>query len=712
MTGLVNADVQVAGTLRNLHGGGKLQVNKLLAYGEPFKSFSSELHINGGEAALDNLLLTHNGARLTGSAAYNVDSRGFRFDLTGANIDFGNFREIMPVRLTVQGQAGFHFTGSGTEDAPVINGQLDLRNIVLNREMVGSMTVIVETHGENAVLNGRSSFTDAELNVDGNVRLRGDWPGQIALKFSRLDFDPLIRAYFQGQITGHSSIAGEIDIRGPMKRPGSLTITGNLNQLSADLENIKLQNDGPVHLAIDNSALKVDEFHLVGNQTDISLKGSAQLAGDHVLDLRSRGRVDLKLLQVFNPNLVGNGPATFTLNVGGSFDRAQLSGKLELNDASVSFVDLPNGLSHINGSMVFAADRIVIEKLTAQTGGGLLNLGGFLAWRSGFYFDLTATGKDVRLRYPPGVSSSADASLRYTGSAKSSLLSGDIVVTRFGMNPHFDFANYLAQSKKTPIITTLNPFLDNLRLDLHITSTPELRVETSLAKLSGDLDLRVRGTAARPAIIGRVNIAEGDVYFNGTKYRLERGDITFSNPLSIEPVINMDMSARVQDYDVTIGLHGQAIGGKGLSMTYRSDPPLSNSDIIGLLAFGRTSALGVTNASQPGQSTSDTATASNAILGEALNSTFTNRVQRLFPGGSRVTIDPQFIGAENNPSARVTIEQQVNNNITFTYSTSLTQSAETVIQVEYNIDKNVSIVAVRDQNGVLGFDVHIRRRKK
>jgi hypothetical protein len=35
-----------------------------------------------------------------------------------------------------------------------------------------------------------------------------------------------------------------------------------------------------------------------------------------------------------------------------------------------------------------------------------------------------------------------------------------------------------------------------------------------------------------------------------------------------------------------------------------------------------------------------------------------------------------------------------------------------VIQVEYNVDKNVSIVAVRDQYGVLGFDVHIRRHKK
>ena len=336
---------------------------------------------------------------------------------------------------------------------------------------------------------------------------------------------------------------------------------------------------------------------------------------------------------------------------------------------------------------------------------------GFLAYRNGIYFDLTAKGSDVRLRYPPGVSSSADATLRYTGSAKSSLLSGDILITRFGMNPHFDFANYLAQSKKAPIISTLNPFLDNMRLDMHITSTPELQVETSLAKLSGDLDLHVRGTAARPAIVGRVNIAEGDVFFNGTKYRLERGDITFSNPLSIEPVINLDMSARVQGYDVTIGLHGQAIGGKGISMTYRSDPPLANSDIIALLAFGRTRGQGVYTASQPGVNTNDTASASNAILGEALNATFSDRVQRLF-GASRVKIDPQFIGSENNPSARVTIEQQISNDITFTYVTSLTQSAETVIQVEYNIDKNVSIVAVRDQNGVLGFDIHIRRRKK
>jgi len=711
ITGVVTADVQADGTLHNLHGGGKLEIAKLTAWGEPYKGFSSDVHIAGTEVRLENIQLAHNGARLTGVAGYDFNNKNYRFDLTGSNIDFANFHEFNPPRMSVAGQAGFHVTGSGTMDAPVINGEVDLRNIVLNHESVGNMTIFAETHGEDVTLRGRSNFENAELNVDGKVHLRDEWPGQISLKFSHLDFDSLIRAYFQGDITGHSSLAGTVDIRGPIKRPRSLSITGSFNQLSADIENVKMQNNGLIHFALDNGALNLDEFHLVGTETDLAVKGSIQFTGNNEIDVRSRGRFNLKLLQGFNPNLLANGPATFTINVAGTMARPQLNGKLELTDASASFVDLPNGLSHINGSLVFAQDRMQIEKLTAQTGGGEINVGGYLAYHNGLYFDLTANGHDIRLRYPPGVSSAADASLRYTGSSKSSLLSGDILVNRFGMNPHFDFAAYLAQSKKTPMIATLNPFLDNMRLDLHITSTPDLRVETSLAKLSGDLDLRVRGTAARPAIIGRVNIAEGDIFFNGTKYRLERGDITFSNPLTIEPIINLEMSARVQDYDVTISLHGQAVGGKGLSMTYRSDPPLDNADIIALLAFGRTRSQGLYGASQPATNTNDAASASNAILGEALSATFTDRVQRLF-GASRVKIDPQYVGSENTTGPRVTIEQQINNNITFTYATSLTQSAETVIQVEYNIDKNVSIVAVRDQNGVLGFDVHIRRRKK
>jgi translocation and assembly module TamB len=381
-------------------------------------------------------------------------------------------------------------------------------------------------------------------------------------------------------------------------------------------------------------------------------------------------------------------------------------GQVTVRDAGVSFTDLPNGLSNINGTLVFNENRLQVQTLAANTGGGALNIGGFISYQNGIYFDLTARGKDVRLRYPPGLSAAADADLRYSGTPKASLLSGDILVTRFGVNPRFDFALYLATTKNAPTGPSANSLLDNMRIDVHVTSTPELRVETELAKIAGDADLRFRGTLARPTVLGRVNIAEGDIFFNSTKYRLERGDISFNNPVRIEPVLNVEASARVREYDITLGFHGSV---DKLSTTYRSEPPLPTADIIALLALGRTREDAVLN-NQPIQQ-NFAETASSAILGQALDAAVSSRVQKLF-GVSRIKIDPQVGGPETATGARVTIEQQVNNNVTLTYITNLARANQQIIQGEFNFSRDLSLVVVRDENGVLGFDIKIRHRKK
>jgi translocation and assembly module TamB len=60
----------------------------------------------------------------------------------------------------------------------------------------------------------------------------------------------------------------------------------------------------------------------------------------------------------------------------------------------------------------------------------------------------------------------------------------------------------------------------------------------------------------------------------------------------------------------------------------------------------------------------------------------------------------------------VTIEQQVARDLTITYITNVTSTQQQVIQVEYNVNKNVSIVALRDQNGTFGLDVKFKKRFK
>ena len=102
------------------------------------------------------------------------------------------------------------------------------------------------------------------------------------------------------------------------------------------------------------------------------------------------------------------------------------------------------------------------------------------------------------------------------------------------------------------------------------------------------------------------------------------------------------------------------------------------------------------------------------MLSAALNATLNNRAQRLF-GNSRIKIDPQGLVTETSPTQSgpaVTIEQQVKDNLTVTYTTNVAQASQQIIRAEYNVSRNVSIVAIRDQNGVVSFDVKIRRRKR
>ena len=111
---------------------------------------------------------------------------------------------------------------------------------------------------------------------------------------------------------------------------------------------------------------------------------------------------------------------------------------------------------------------------------------------------------------------------------------------------------------------------NHVRLDVHIASSPQLNFQNAFAKLAGDVNLRLRGTLASPSLLGAVSITEGSALIAGTRYELERGDITFTNPVRIEPIIDLSATAHVEDYDISLGLHGTP---QKLSVSYRSDPP-------------------------------------------------------------------------------------------------------------------------------------------
>jgi translocation and assembly module TamB len=710
VTGRMDLGVQAGGTRATPHADGHLHLTNFVGYGEPVQQFDSDLRWNDGQASFNNIRLTYRDALATGGAAYEPDSRAFHFNLTAHNFDLTHIPKLESTRIPVEGRLDFTAQGSGTPEAPSINAKVQVRDLTLDHERIGNLTVDAVTQGDSVHVAASSEFEHAQFNLNGSIQPRGDYVADLVLHFDHLDVDSFLREYLNGRVEGHSAVSGEVQVRGPLRDPRNLNIVAKIDGIDANIDQVRLHNEGPIHLTIAQQVARLEQFHIVGEDTDFSAHGTAALLGTRDLDLAADGHVNLALIQTLNSDFTSSGMVDIAVTVSGPARDPVLQGSVNVSHGSIGYVDLPSGLSDMNGTLTFNKHRLQIESLTAHSGGGTVTLTGEATSYAGqINFDFAAKAQDVRLRYPPGVSSTANADLRFAGTRDSATLSGDVTITKLAITPGFDFAAYAASGRQSVIVPPATSPLYRIKLDVHVVTAPDLQMQTAIARLSGDADLRLRGTAAKPALLGRVEVLEGEISFNGAKYRLERGEVLFQSPVSIQPVLDLQATTRVRDYDITVSVNGDT--SKPLSVKYRSDPPLPEADIIALLAVGQTRE----ESAQLAQSGSTTfsETASNLILSEALNATVSNRVQKLF-GVSRIKIDPQGLNTETNPTRgpQVTIEQQISNLLTLTFSQNVSQASQQIIQGEYYVRKNVSIVGTRDQNGVVSFDVKVRQRKK
>ena len=348
-------------------------------------------------------------------------------------------------------------------------------------------------------------------------------------------------------------MAGTVHLAGPLRRPDELTGGLKVESFHAELDKIQVQSDGAIEIALAKGALNVKRFAMTSADTRLNIEGSVQITGSRQVQLLATGSVNMALLQILNPDLTSSGKADVDVRVAGTVPQPVITGTVQIANVSVSDIDLPAALADLNGSLVFNQSRLEIEKLVGHVGGGTVEFAGYIGYANGLTANLTSEGRDIRFRYS-GLSVTANQELKLQGTIKNATVSGDITITRFAQIPSADLAAAFANTS-APVPNATSP-LKNLHLDVHVRSAPELTVQTSLAKLSGDADLRLKGTALNPVLLGRVNIAQGDFKINGQKYFLERGDMTFANPVRIDPLLDVEAKTRVRDFDITIGLHG------------------------------------------------------------------------------------------------------------------------------------------------------------
>jgi translocation and assembly module TamB len=343
-----------------------------------------------------------------------------------------------------------------------------------------------------------------------------------------------------------------------------------------------------------------------------------------------------------------------------------------------------------------------MSSLKGEMGGGTVTARGGLTFRPAVRFDLGLEGDNVRLRYPEGIRAVLGTSLALTGTPQAAMLGGQVRVEHLSFTPDFDLSRFTRQFEgetSAPVVT--GRLAQNVQLNVALQSTSQMNLESSQVSIHGSANLRVVGTAAQPVILGRSDLTGGELFFGGNRFVVQSGTVDFLNPVRTEPVLNLHVQTRINDYNITLGLQGPLTR---LHTTYTSDPALPPADIINLIARGQTTEAAGAQPSQP------LSLGAQSLVASTVSGQIGNRIAKV-AGISQLQIDPS-LGASNgqNPGARIAIQQRVTSNLFMTIATDVTSTQRQSIQLEYDFNSRWSVSGVRDQNGGVTALGHYKKR--
>ena len=736
LRGSASGTIDISGSLDNPAAVSHLTLDQVNIDNQHLSRLRADAELQGNELHFSHGVLEAAGTRVTFSGSYLRLPASWREGQFSLRLDADKFplaygpitQDLAPGlngSLDIHAQVAGRLT-HGTVVPAKANGNLAFRNLIAGAVPLGNLFAVASTRGStmDVLLTGDVRHSDlhgeAQIDLAGGTRVQGDVHfGKVRLPVA----DAILSHWSTRPIPIDGFVEGGLSFAGSLENPSSIYGSIRLDALQIEPKapiavgpatnpvNFSLRNSGPILLDASGGTVTIRRLNLSGENTSLVVAGSFDYRKQDRLQLSADGSLDMKLLSMFDSRLQSSGQSQLRLSLGGTFISPVLAGTVEVRNGSLSMPNLSNGLSALNGTVAFNGDRATIQTLTAETGGGHLALTGFVGYGAGpLVYHLESRADNVRIRYASSISVAADANLRLSGTSANSILSGTATISRVVLNTGTDVGNVLAGfSAPAPVAANKKDLLTGLRLDVNVQSSPNMQLSTSLSQdVEADIDLRLRGTLDRPVLLGDISANQGDIRVFGTRYSINRGQVSFANNIKIDPILDLDLQTDARGITVDITISGTL---NKLNVTYRSDPPLQPRDIIALLTVGRApdTVSNVQNI-QVANDTSGLQSGANSVLGQAI-SPVSNRLSKLF-GVTNIKIDPLVQGITNTPQARFTLQQQISRAITVTYVTNLSQTSEQIFRVEWSLNRQYSVVAVRDDNGEFGIDFQYKKRFK
>jgi translocation and assembly module TamB len=703
VTGTLTANIKVHGTQLSPVGQGKVSITHITAYEQPV--MSATLNFDGtGDEVHGDLGVELPAGDIHSKMSVRPRQKSYNAQLTASGIRLDQLQAIKAKNIDARGVVSIQAQGAGTFDNPQLDATLQIPQIDIQNQKIAQVNLQMNVADHLATADLRSSAVGTAIRANAKVHLTGDYPADATLDTQAIPLQPIFAIYAPDQA---ADLSGQTEVHatlhGPLKNTKQLEAHLTIPTLKLAYSNtVQLAETSPIKVDYKDSVVTLQRSGLKGTDTDLQFQGSMSTTNASApVSLVLLGTVNLHLAQVFDPDIRSSGELKFNINSSGAANSPDLGGQIEIVDANFANGDLPVGLQHGNGVLTLTKDRLNITKFQGTVGSGTLTAQGGVAYRPAIQFDLGLSANGVRVLYPQGMRETINANLRLAGTTENALLGGQVNLADLSFTPAFDLNSFINQFSGGVSPPPTPGMAQKIQLNLGVNSENNINLVSRTLSINGSANLRVRGTAAQPVILGRVNLSGGDIILNNDRFVLNGGTIEFVNPAETQPIVNLALNTTIQQYNIFMRFNGPV---DQLRTNYSSDPSLPAADIINLLAFGTTTEASANAPSTPANQ------AAESLIASQVSSQVTSRVSKV-AGISQLSINPVLAGgtSQGPPGASITIQQRVTGNLFVTFSSNVASTQNQTIQGQYQISPRVAVSATRDQNGGFGFDTLIKK---
>ena len=294
------------------------------------------------------------------------------------------------------------------------------------------------------------------------------------------------------------------------------------------------------------------------------------------------------------------GTAAADVRVGGTFGQPTFAGSTELNIPAVRAdnITVP-AVRDFVARLTFTNTDLRIDRFSGEIGGGKLNLGGgaHFVKLSEPTLNISATANNVLAFRDDNLTARVNADLKLTGPLATASLTGYVGIAKSRYLKDIDILPIGSPGKPAPAppaeadssapasIGFYSPPVSNWKLNVDIRTDDPISIRGNLANGALVGDLHLRGTGAKPLLDGNVNVQNLTATLPFSALTIADGNINFTPDQPLNPVLNLNGTSTIRNYLVTVFITGRAHDPK---ITFSSDPPLAQEQIVSLLATGAT----------------------------------------------------------------------------------------------------------------------------